>query len=612
MAATSIPVPESGLAFDDLYRRDGLLKLDWRFLDELSRSDAPLARRLERARAEPSALAPRQESELLLALAPHLDAFIARLFGVESEFEALVARHRELAPLYSVKRQFVQRKAMHKHKADEAEKFDGSALAAKLETAMGEPLTELAYARHVTQWQLDEVANAVALEVALQYAAWAASTAAGKRKHQAGVLFKAPHKLDPLHLVPAQVDESRGYTEYRFEGERLRRREGFKLTDGGTDLTGALDEANYCIWCHEQGKDSCSRGLLEKGAAGRGTASFKKSPFGVTLAGCPLEEKISEFHKAKTEGHAIGALAIIVVDNPMAAATGHRICNDCMKSCIYQKQEPVNIPQAETRTLKDVLELPWGFEIYSLLTRWNPLNLRLPYPRPASGKRVLVTGMGPAGIALSHHLMNEGHSVVGIDGLKIEPLPQELSGVDARGARVPFRAIQDIRDLYESLDRRVMAGFGGVAEYGITVRWDKNLLKVLRLLLERRSEFTLVGGVRFGGTITAEEAFAMGFDHIALAIGAGRPTVLDMPGGLARGVRTASDFLMALQLTGAAKADSIANMQLRLPVVVVGGGLTAIDTATESLAYYPLQVEKFLQRYEELAREHGEMAARLA
>ena len=46
--------------------------------------------------------------------------------------------------------------------------------------------------------------------------------------------------------------------------------------------------------------------------------------------------------------------------------------------------------------------------------------------------------------------------------------------------------------------------------------------------------------------------------------------------------------------------------QLRLPVVVIGGGLTAIDTATESLAYYPVQVEKFLARYEALAAEHGE------
>ncbi|MFO1218063.1 MAG: hypothetical protein U1E89_06700 [Burkholderiaceae bacterium] len=75
----------------------------------------------------------------------------------------------------------------------------------------------------------------------------------------------------------------------------------------------------------------------------------------------------------KTQGHAIGALAMIMAYNPMLAATGHRICNDCMKACIYQKQAPVDIPQAETRALKDVLELPWGFEIYSLLTRWNPL-----------------------------------------------------------------------------------------------------------------------------------------------------------------------------------------------------------------------------------------------
>ena len=67
-----------------------------------------------------------------------------------------------------------------------------------------------------------------------------------------------------------------------------------------------------------------------------------------------------------------------------------------------------------------------------------------------------------------------------------------------------------------------------------------------------------------------------------------------MKNGLAAGVRQASDFLMALQLTGAAKTDSVANLQVRLPVVVIGGGLTAIDTATEALAYYPLQVEKFL------------------
>jgi NADPH-dependent glutamate synthase beta subunit-like oxidoreductase/NAD(P)H-flavin reductase len=612
MSAATLSLAVPGLAFADLYRREGLVKLDQEFLSTLGSSDAPLHERVVRARAAPEKLTQKDESDLLLELAPHLERFLARLFGIESEVAALAARHHDLAPLYTVKRQFVQRKAANQYKPGDAEEFDGLALERELEKAFGEPFTELAFARHVTRWQENEGVHVVQLDTALRYAAWALHTSAGRKRRQAGVVFKAPAKLDHEKLVPVITDESAGYKSHRLGPGHLRWRDGFKLTDPGTDLTGALDETNYCIWCHHQGKDSCSKGLKEKGATAKGAGAFKKSPFGVTLAGCPLEEKISEFQEAKSMGLAVAALAIIVVDNPMAAATGHRICNDCMKSCIYQKQEPVDIPQAETRTLKDVLGLPWGFEIYSLLTRWNPLNVSQPYPRAPSGKRVLVAGMGPAGIALAHHLMNDGHVVVGIDGLKIEPLPPGLSGVDAQGARVPFSPVRDARELNEALDRRVMAGFGGVAEYGITVRWDKNFLKVLRLLLERRREFAMMGGVRFGGTLTADDAYAMGFDHVALAIGAGRPTVLDLPHGLARGVRAASDFLMALQLTGAAKPDSLANMQLRLPVVVVGGGLTAIDTATESLAYYPLQVEKFLRRYENLAREHGEAAARIA
>ena len=54
-----------------------------------------------------------------------------------------------------------------------------------------------------------------------------------------------------------------------------------------------------------------------------------------------------------------------------------------------------------------------------------------------------------------------------------------------------------------------------------------------------------------------------------------------MKNNLSRGIRKASDFLMALQLTGAYKHTSIANLQVSLPAIVIGGGLTAIDTATE-------------------------------
>ena len=171
---------------------------------------------------------------------------------------------------------------------------------------------------------------------------------------------------------------------------------------------------------------------------------------------------------ARSQGYTLCALAIVMIDNPLCAATGHRICNDCMKACIYQKQEPVNIPQVETRILKDVLALPWGFEIYSLLSRWNPLNLDRPLPRPASGRKVLVAGLGPAGFTPAHHLLNDGHTVVGIDGLKIEPLSAGLSGVDVTGRRRPFDPIREVSEMNEALDRRTMAGFGGVAEYGIT------------------------------------------------------------------------------------------------------------------------------------------------
>ncbi len=595
-----------GLDFADLHQRDGLARLDEQFLHFIAASDTALRDALLAARAAPEALAPKAESELLIALAPQLEDFVAQLFGIEAEARALAEQHHELAPVFSVKRLFVQRQALAKFKPEDVVDLDAEATEQAL---LGEPFSELAFARRVTAWQEDESANAGQLELAARYAAWAAGTEAGRARHRDGVLFKAPAKLDYQNLVPLITRETLGFPRHSID--HLRRREGFALTDHGTDLAGALDEANYCIWCHNQGKDSCSRGLREKAPRGADPASapFRKSPFGVTLAGCPLEEKISEFHLVKTQGQPIAALAMIVVDNPMAAATGHRICNDCMKSCIYQKQQPVDIPQAETRTLKDVLELPWGFEIYALLTRWNPLNLRRPLPLADTGRKVLVVGLGPAGFTLAHHLMNDGHTVVGIDGLKIEPLAPELAGVD-HGQRVAFAPVRDVRALMEPLDARVMAGFGGVAEYGITVRWDKNFLKLIRLLVERRSAFAMFGGVRFGGTLTPDDAWRMGFDHIALCVGAGGPTVLDIPNGLARGVRAASDFLMALQLTGAAKADSIANMQLRLPVVVIGGGLTAIDTATESLAYYVVQVGKFLHRYEALAHEIGEDAIR--
>ncbi len=608
------PVLSHGFSFNDLYDRDGLARLDAAFAAWLQGVDAGLHARLMAARATPGELADKDESNLLIELARPLEDFIGALFDVAAPVAELRGRHSRLAPLYDCKRLFVQRYVTRAIKADAALALDGDSVMAEVKVAAsladGLESWELAFAlkvRELVGAEFKVETPTPEIEALARYAAWALHNPEGKKRHRDGPLFKVPHKVDPDHLVPIEIEIVDGVTRMKLPRPLLRHREGFALTDEGFDLVRALDHTNYCIWCHNQGKDSCSRGLKD-----RKTGAFQKSPFGVTLAGCPLEEKISEMNLLKSEGFSVGALAMAVVDNPLVAATGHRICNDCMKACIYQKQEPVDIPQIETRTLKDVLALPWGFEIYSLLTRWNPLNLRRPIPRPSTGRTVLVVGLGPAGFNLSHHLMNDGHTVVAIDGLKIEPLPPGQSGVLADGARVPFDAVQDVASLREDLGARAMAGFGGVAEYGITVRWDKNYLKMVRLLLERRGQFSMFGGVRFGGTVTVESALAMGFDHVALCAGAGKPTVLDLPNGLARGVRAASDFLMALQLTGAAKKESIANLQIRLPVIVIGGGLTGIDTATESLAYYPLQVEKFLARHETLVAERGEAAVSAA
>src|SRR5436190_2989780 len=377
----------------------------------------------------------------------------------------------------------------------------------------------------------------------------------------------------------------------------LRKRDGFKLTDDRGTMRDSLYEIDYCMICHEREKDGCSIGLHDP------DGTVKRNPLGIKTAGCPLDERISEMHLLKKIGDPIGSLAIVTIDNPMCACTGHRICNDCMKGCIFQKQEPVNIPVAETATLTDVLSLPYGFEIYHLLTRWNPLNAKRPYPLPYNGKNILVVGLGPAGYTLAHYLLNEGFGVVGVDGLKIEPLPAEWTGNN--GKRCP-KPIRDLDEITEQLDQRILSGFGGVSEYGITVRWDKNFLTMVQLMLSRRKRFRAYGGIRFGGTVTIEDAWDFGFDHIAIATGAGRPTIVPMKNNLIRGIRQASDFLMALQLTGAFKKDTLSNLQVRLPAVVIGGGLTGIDTATELFAYYPVQCEKMLAKYEQVIADFGE------
>ncbi|MGB9130936.1 MAG: FAD-dependent oxidoreductase [Thiobacillus sp.] len=579
--ASTLQLNLDGFEYEDVYRASQLPILDARFDAWLAGRDGALRSRYRDYRNGGESVGP-DESGLLIAVACELEDFLVAAFGVAPSRDSLRAAQERDAVVHAFKREFVKRR-IRKQRAQPARDF------AELDPLIpSQPDADREWSVARFWADASEAGNAAQLALLEEWLHAACHSDAGRAATSGWVSLALPQATDYFKLVP--IVAVPGDAAVRVEGAAApRRRDGFDLTDGRPGLRETMDQVHYCVTCHDHSGDICSHGFPAKEGEG-----FRSNPLEVPLTGCPLEERISEAHMLKRDGYTLGALAMIMLDNPLLPATGHRICNDCMKSCIYQKQDPVNVPEIETRILTDVLDWRWGFELYFTLTQWNPLNRARPYRLPYNGRNTLCVGAGPAGFNLAHHLLQEGFGVVIVDGLKIEPLPPEL--FDAGGR--PTQTVENVADLYQPLDTRTNSGFGGVAEYGITVRWDKNFLTLIRLVLERQPAFRVYGGIRLGGTITLEDVPVLGFDHVTLATGAGRPTVLPVRNNMARGMRQASDFLMALQLTGAAKRDSLANLQVRLPAVVIGGGLTSIDTATEVQAYYIRQVEKVLARWE--------------
>lgn len=583
-----------GYSFAELFQAKGLQRLDQEFLEKLN----PQLRSALLSYRQAKEITPIEVSELLLACAPVLEEFLIELFGIEEAVAISQAKTISYNPISAFKKFFVLRRAkkllLNVNTLPTFSELD-QWLQNELEKS---PLQsndpELNVALLANQYIQESEKYSQEIERLTHWCARAMSSPEGQEKTKHWVSFHLPERTDYENLVACEPVTNDKLGRLASTDADLRLRDGFNLTDPRMSAREVQDEINYCIYCHDHDGDFCSKGFpVKKGDPSQG---LKKNPLDVVMTGCPLEEKISEMNILKRDGQTLSSLAMIMVDNPMCPATGHRICNDCMKACIYQKQDPVNIPQIETRILTDVLDLPWGVEIYDLLTRWNPLRQKQWVMQPYNGLKVMIAGMGPAGFTLAHHLLQEGFAVVGFDGLKIEPLSQELIS----------NPIYHFNDLRESLDERLIAGFGGVAEYGITVRWDKNFLKLIYISLMRRPHFQVFGSTRFGGTITMDTVWEMGFDHFAIAVGAGLPKALSIPGSLAPGMRQANDFLMSLQLSNAAKKESLTNLQIRLPAVVIGGGLTGVDTATEVQAYYISQVEKTLSRYETLVAHYGE------
>ena len=155
----------------------------------------------------PEARTAKEQSELVIALAPHVEDFLGELFGIAKEVEALQSRHNALAPFFAFKRKFIQKRAISGVTKEQAEAIDGPGLGRELEAIFGEPLTEQSFFAHVSAWLENErnAWNRSRLPHAMPPGPRCPKP--DERSITAMFLFKVAHKLDLLHLVPV---ESRG------------------------------------------------------------------------------------------------------------------------------------------------------------------------------------------------------------------------------------------------------------------------------------------------------------------------------------------------------------------------------------------------------------------
>ena len=224
----TLPLPPSpalhlaGLSFSDLFRREGLLRLDAVFLQRVQAHDAELHARLLHYRHAQQPFSPLQISELLLACAPLLETVIAELFAIEAEVERLQAQTLAHDPVLYFKKYFVLRRARRRLiKNDVTEPF--AALDAWLTQALqAAGLTaldrELATARLGQDLLRDAAANSAAIEQLTRWCILGLSDPVGQAAVRGWTSFKLPQGLDFQHLGIASPSE--GPTTRRLEAQR--------------------------------------------------------------------------------------------------------------------------------------------------------------------------------------------------------------------------------------------------------------------------------------------------------------------------------------------------------------------------------------------------------
>ena len=242
---------------------------------------------------------------------------------------------------------------------------------------------------------------------------------------------------------------------------------------------------------------------------------------------CPTSIDVPSFIKRIADDNLRGAARTILDSNPLGGMCA-RVCpteNLCEAVCVRNTQEgrPVAIGRLQRHAVDALMESAKP----QIFTR-----------APATGKTIAVVGAGPAGLACAYTLARQGHDAVIFDA---RPKAGGLNEYGLASYKTP--------DHFAQAEVQWLMAIGG-----ISVRNSWKLENAAQLDTLRKD-----------------------FDAVFLGMGLSATPALGVPGEALNGVRDAVDFIAELR-----QCADLSTLPVGRRVVVIGGGMTAVDAAVQS------------------------------
>jgi glutamate synthase (NADPH/NADH) small chain len=329
-----------------------------------------------------------------------------------------------------------------------------------------------------------------------------------------------------------------GFIEYLRETpldrSPLERVKDWKEFHHDLDEKGLRNQAARCMDC---GVPFCHTGKLMSGGA----------------SGCPVNNLIPEWNDLVYRGLWREALDRLHTTNNFPEFTG-RVCPaPCEGSCVLG----INAPPVTIKNIENTI-IERGFEEGWVVP--EP-------PATRTGKRVVVVGSGPAGLAAAQQLNRAGHIVT----------------------------------VLERADRP-----GGLLMYGIpNMKLDKEAVVMRRIKLLEQEGIKFICNASVGDNYEAQ-MMLRDFDAVVLCTGASQPRDLAVEGRTLGGVHFAMDYLTGATQAMLGKGPAKAKIHAKgLDVVVIGGG----DTGTDCVGTAMRQSCRTLTQFEIMPKPPSERAA---